>query len=257
MAMSNDEQQSTFTLDGRRIPFTPGQTIMDAALAAGVYIPHLCHKPGYAPHGSCRVCVVRAEGRELSACTAPAAADMSVESEVPDIRALRVAVPQMLFAEGNHVCPACEASGNCTLQAVAYHCGMLTPRFPQRFPRRAVDASHPDVILDRNRCILCELCVRASRDHDGKAVFAVSGRGIGSRLIVDAPSGRLGDTDFSAEDAAAHVCPVGTILPRDEAFRTPIGRRRFDVAPVSRVGDVAPDPDAEAPVPDTATEVMV
>jgi len=250
--MSNEQQRSTFTLDGRRIAFTPGQTIMDAALAAGVYIPHLCHKPGFTPHGSCRVCVVRADDREVSACTAPAATDMRVESEVADIRALRVAVLQMLFAEGNHICPACEASGNCTLQAVAYHCGMLTPRFPQRFPRRAVDASHPDFILDHNRCILCELCVRASRDHDGKRVFAVSGRGIASKLIVDAPSGRLGDTGFSADDAAAHVCPVGAILRRGEAFRVPIGRRRFDVAPVSRVGDIQTDPD----VPAKAAEVL-
>jgi [NiFe] hydrogenase diaphorase moiety small subunit len=233
------DDRPRFVLDGRRIPFTPGQTIMDAALAAGVYIPHLCHKPGFAPHGSCRVCVVRANGRELSACTAPATADLEVESETDDIRALRVAVLQMLFAEGNHVCPACEASGDCALQAVAYHCGMLTPRFPQRFPRRAVDASHPDVILDHNRCILCELCVRASRDHDRKAVFAVSGRGIASRLIVDAPSGTLGDTDFSIDDLAAHVCPVGAILPRGQAFRVPIGKRRYDRTPISAVGDVA------------------
>jgi [NiFe] hydrogenase diaphorase moiety small subunit len=239
------DERPAFTLDGGRIPFEPGQTIMDAALAAGVYIPHLCHKPGYAPHGSCRVCVVRVEGREQSACTAPAAPDLVVESETEDIRALRRAVLQMLFIEGNHICPACELSGACTLQAVAYHCGMLTPRFPQRFPRRAVDASHPDFVLDHNRCILCELCVRASRDHDHKRVFAISGRGISSRLIVDAPSGRLGDTDFSVDDAAAHVCPVGAILPRRGAFGVPIGKRRYDLAPVSRTGDVAAQPAVE------------
>jgi [NiFe] hydrogenase diaphorase moiety small subunit len=239
------DERPAFTLDGQRIPFTTGQTIMDAALAASVYIPHLCHKPGYAPHGSCRVCVVRADGRELSACTAPAVAGLVVESETEDLRALRRAVLQMLFIEGNHVCPACEASGACTLQAVAYHCGMLTPRFPQRFPRRAVDGSHPDFILDHNRCILCELCVRASRDHDGKRVFAISGRGIASRLIVDAASGRLGDTSFASDDEAAQVCPVGAILPRREAFRVPIGKRLFDRAPISRSGDVAPQPDVE------------
>jgi [NiFe] hydrogenase diaphorase moiety small subunit len=239
------QERPTFTLDGRRIPFEPGQTIMDAALAAGVYIPHLCHKPGFAPHGSCRVCVVSANGRERSACTAPAAPGLVVESETDDIRALRLAVLQMLFIEGNHVCPACEVTGACALQAVAYHCGLLTPRFPQRFPRRAVDGSHPDFVLDHNRCILCELCVRASRDHDGKRVFAISGRGIASRLIVDAPSGRLGDTDFSIADEAAHVCPVGAILPRRQAFRVPIGQRRYDRSSISRTGDVALTPDAE------------
>jgi len=232
-------EHSSFRQDGRSIPFTPGQTIMDAALAAGVYIPHLCHNPDFAPHGSCRVCVVRANGREVSACTAPAALDMEVESESASVRALRVAILQMLFVEGNHVCPGCEKSGACQLQAVAYHCGMLEPHFKHFFPRRDVDASHPDVILDFNRCILCELCVRASRDQDHKRVFAISGRGIGSRLIVDSPSGRLGDSRFAITDKAAHVCPVGAILPRRAAYRVPIGERLYDREPIDTVGDVA------------------
>ena len=83
----------------------------------------------------------------------------------------------MLFVEGNHVCPTCEKSGNCQLQAVAYYLGMLTPHFNHFYPPREVDASHPDVVIDFNRCILCELCVRASRDVDGKNVFGLSGRG--------------------------------------------------------------------------------
>jgi [NiFe] hydrogenase diaphorase moiety small subunit len=212
---------------------------MDAALAAGAYIPHLCHNPEFAPHGSCRVCVVRANGRDVSACTAPAATDMEVESETEDIRALRVAILQMLFVEGNHICPACDKSGACQLQAVAYYCGMLEPHFTHLFPQRRVDGSHPDFVLDHNRCILCELCVRASRDHDGKRVFAISGRGIDSRLIIDSPTGLLGDSRFAASDKAAHVCPVGAILPRRSAFRVPIGERLYDRQPIDRVGDVA------------------
>ena len=230
---------SSFLLDGKRIAFEPGQTIMDAALAAGEYIPHLCHNPEFAPHGSCRVCVVRANGREVSSCTSPAAAEMVVESETEDLRALRVAILQMLFVEGNHICPACEKSGACQLQAVAYYCGMLEPHFRHFVPHRNVDASHPDAILDLNRCILCELCVRASRDHDGKRVYAISGRGYRSRLIVDSPSGRLGDSRFAIGDKAAHVCPVGAILPRRVGYSVPIGRRLYDRAPISRVGDAA------------------
>ncbi len=135
--------------------------------------------------------------------------------------------------------PACEKSGACQLQAVAYHCGMLEPHFKHFFPRREVDASHPDAILDFNRCILCELCVRASRDHDGKRVFAISGRGVHSRLIVDSPSGRLGDSRFSITDKAAHVCPVGAILPRRAGYRVPIGERLYDRASIAVVGDAA------------------
>jgi [NiFe] hydrogenase diaphorase moiety small subunit len=240
-------EPNTFSIDGAAIPFQPGQTIMDAASAAGVYIPHLCHNPDYAPHGSCRVCVVRANGREVSACTAPATPGLEVESETEALRALRVAILQMLFVEGNHVCPACERTGACQLQAVAYYCGMLEPRFKHFFPRRELDASHPDVVLDLNRCILCELCVRASRDQDQKRVFAISGRGVDSHLIVDSPTGLLGDSDLEVTDRAAHVCPVGAILPRHHVgdaedrrgYRVPIGERLYDREPISRVGDVA------------------
>jgi [NiFe] hydrogenase diaphorase moiety small subunit len=70
-------------------------------------------------------------------------------------------------------------------------------------------------------------------------VFAISGRGIDSRLIIDSPTGLLGDSRFAASDKAAHVCPVGAILPRRSAFRVPIGERLYDRQPIDRVGDVA------------------
>jgi [NiFe] hydrogenase diaphorase moiety small subunit len=236
-----------FRLDGHEIPFQPGQTLMDAALAAGAYIPHLCHNPELAPHGSCRLCLVRVGGRLVSACTTPAVAHLEVESEVPDIQASRRAIVQMLFVEGNHICPACEKTGACQLQAVAYYTGMLTPRFTHFFPRRELDASHPEFVIDFNRCILCELCVRASRDLDGKNVFAISGRGIGSRLVIDSPTGKLGDSTFAASDRAAHVCPVGAILAKRSAYTVPIGQRLYDRAPISQVGDVAANEGRRAP----------
>jgi [NiFe] hydrogenase diaphorase moiety small subunit len=230
---------NSFRLDGKTVPFTPGQTIMDAALAAGEYIPHLCHNPEFAPHGSCRVCLVGVNGRQVSACTVPATAGMDVDSASAEIQSTRRAILQMLFVEGNHVCPACEKSGACQLQAVAYYTGMLAPHFTHFFPHREVDASHPDYVIDFNRCILCELCVRASRDVDGKRVFAISGRGLGSRLVVDSPTGKLGDSLFTKDDKAAHVCPVGAILPKHKGYEVPIGRRLYDKEPISRVGDVA------------------
>jgi len=228
----------SFTLDGREIPFVPGQTIMEAAQAAGVYIPHLCHNPDYAPHGSCRVCLVGVGRRQVSACTTRVMEGMEVDNASEAVQANRRAVLQMLFAEGNHICPACERSGNCQLQAVAYYTGMLAPHYPPFFPRRPVDASHPDFIIDFGRCILCELCVRASRDHDGKRVFAISGRGLDSHLVIDSESGLLGDSCFAATDRAAHVCPTGAILPKHKGYERPIGERLYDREPISKVGDL-------------------
>ena len=233
------DRQQTFKLDGKSIPFKTGDTIMDAALRAGEYSPHLCHNPEFVPHGSCRVCIVKANGRTVSSCTQPAIENAEVESNSEEIMSKRRSLLQMLFVEGNHVCPGCEKSGACQLQAVAYYTNMLSPHFTHFFPRREVDASHADFIIDYNRCILCELCVRASRDVDGKNIFSISGRGIHRHLTINAPSGKLGDTGFDQSDKAAHVCPVGAILSRQQGYDQPIGQRLYDRQPISIVGDVA------------------
>lgn len=223
----------TFTLDGKEIPFEEGQTVIQAALDAGAYIPHLCHHPEFPPHGSCKLCTVKIDGRQTASCTRRAEAGMQVESDTQELNDERRALTQMLFVEGNHFCPSCEKSGNCQLQATAYQLHMLTPHFDHFYPNRPVDASHPDYLLDFNRCILCSLCVRASRDVDGKNVFALAGRGIGTHLTVNAASHRLADTDFSADDMAAKVCPVGVILKKRVGFAVPIGQRTFDLKPAA------------------------
>ncbi|MFN4265950.1 MAG: 2Fe-2S iron-sulfur cluster-binding protein [Aquabacterium sp.] len=231
--MSQTVPQPTFVLDGQAIPFEPGQTVIQAATAAGHYIPHLCHHADFDPVGSCKVCSVRVQGRMMAACTLPAQAGMVVESEQADVQHGRQRVVQMLFVEGNHHCPFCEKSGDCHLQAVAYHLGMQDTHFAHAFPQRAVDASHPDVWLDRSRCILCDLCVRASRDIDGKSVFAVGGRGHDTTLLVNSPSGLLKDSAIAASDRAMSVCPVGALLPKRHGFVIPIGQRRYDQADIA------------------------
>ena len=229
----------TFQLDGIDVPFDEGQSILSAALAAGTYVPYLCYHPEFQPHGSCRVCIVKVNGRTQASCTTPARAGDVVESNVEDVTGMRRTLVQMLFTEGNHFCPGCEASGSCTLQAVGYELGMTDAHYTLMFPDRPVDASHPDVLLDFNRCILCELCVRASALVDKKDVFALSGRGITKHLVVNAESGKLADTGFSVDDKAMNVCPVGVILRKRRGFAVPIGERKYDAHPIREVA-VAP-----------------
>ena len=224
---------TTFLLDNEEIDFTPGQSILEAARAVGKWIPHLCWHPDFPPHGSCKLCTVKIGTRQVSACTTAAAPGLEVENRSAELDEKRRTLLQMLFVEGNHFCPSCEKSGHCLLQATAYDLGMMSPHFDHFFPDRPLDASHADMLLDLNRCILCELCVKASRDVDGKNVFALSGRGIKSHLVVNATSGRLADTDFAAADRAAAICPVGVILPKGRGFAVPIGSRPYDKAPVS------------------------
>lgn len=232
---------STFLLDGVEIPFEPGDTLMVAAHRAGRTLPHLCWHPQLGQSGACRVCMVEltdAQGhaRQVAACTTRAEAGTTVACRTPALDATRRLLLQMLFVEGNHFCPSCEKSGACLLQSTAYDMGMMGPHFEEFYPRRPVDASHPTMWLDLNRCILCKLCVRASHEVDGKDVFAIGGHGIGAHLIVDAPTGRLAESRLADTDFAAGVCPVGAILPKRRGFQVPIGERPVDRAAAAPEG---------------------
>jgi len=225
----------TITIDGKEIPFKEGQTIMEAATAANLYIPHLCHNPDYEPHGSCKLCTVKVNGRNCTACTFPAAEDQNVVNTSEALSADRKRITQMLFVEGNHFCPSCEKTGNCQLQGVAYHLNMLDNHYPHFFADREIDASHPDVLIDHNRCIFCSLCVRASQQSDNKNVFAISGRGINKRLIINSESGKLKDSDIDINDCAAHICPTGAILIKRTAYTVPIGQRLYDQQQIDQI----------------------
>lgn len=227
----------TFLLDGKSVVFAPGDTLLQAATNAGHYIAHLCWHPEFSANGSCRLCTVHVNGRSGAACTVQAAPGLTVESNTDELNAQRKTLLQMLFIEGNHFCPSCEKSGDCLLQATAYELHMEGPHFEEFYPDRRVDASHAEVWLDLNRCILCSLCVRASDEVDGKQVFAIGGHGIATHLLVNSPSGRLGSSTLQASDRAASICPVGAILPKRHGFAIPIGQRRFDVKPVSQQVD--------------------
>jgi [NiFe] hydrogenase diaphorase moiety small subunit len=223
----------TFSLDGNEVEFAHGDSILQAATRAGHYIPHLCWHPEFGAAGSCRICTVKVNGRTGASCTVLAASGQEVESDTHELNSQRKTMLQMLFVEGNHFCPSCEKSGNCSLQATAYAMGMQGPHFEEFYPDRPVDASHPDMMLDLNRCILCGLCVRASQQTDQKNVFAIGGHGIHTHLLVNSPSGTLGDSNFLPGDRAANICPTGVILHKRRGFVVPIGQRQFDATSIA------------------------
>ena len=230
-------------IDGQSIEATPGQTVLEAAQDADVYIPRLCWLQGLTPAGSCRLCTVRVNGRTQSACTQPVAPNMIVENDTEELRQLRRDLIDMLFVEGNHFCMFCEKSGDCELQALAYRFGITAPKYPFMFPKREVDASHPDILIDRNRCILCGRCVRASQQLDGKQVFGFIGRGPEKRIAVNSESD-LAASDVEAHDRAIEACPTGSLLKKRAGFRVPVGQRTFDSQPI---GSEIEKPDEDPP----------
>ena len=86
-------------------------------------------------------------------------------------------------------------------------------------------------MIDRNRCVLCARCVRASQQYDGKHVFDFVGRGPHRRIAVDAKA-KLGDTDLGVADKAAELCPVGAIIKKRVGYAVPYGQRLYDTLPI-------------------------
>jgi [NiFe] hydrogenase diaphorase moiety small subunit len=209
---------------------TRGQYLVDAARENGVYIPTLCNYPGIKPKGGCRICTVRVNGKLSTACTTPVAEGMSIENDIKDINELRKSIIELLFVEGNHFCPACEKSGNCELQALAYRFKMLVPRYPYQFPVRKVDASHPRIIKEQNRCILCKRCIRAITDETGRSIFAYRRRSSSVEVVVDPKLGKQLTEELAQK--AMDVCPVGSIIVKEKGFYMPIGERKYDKTPI-------------------------
>ncbi len=223
-------KQITFTIDGETCKAEEGTYILDAARKNNKYIPTLCNLEGIPPKGACRMCTVKINGKLVTSCTTRVTDGMQIESEDPGLDDLRKSILEMLFVEGNHLCPSCEKSGSCELQALAYRYRMTVPRYPFFFPRRNIDSTHPKIIKDHNRCILCKRCIRAIKDQNGKSIFAFLNRGHHTKIYVDPD---LADklTDELA-DRAVEICPVGAIMKRGDGFKDPIGERKYDKQPI-------------------------
>jgi [NiFe] hydrogenase diaphorase moiety small subunit len=219
-----------FTIDGKECFAERGQNVLDAATDNGIFIPALCHIRDVKPAGACRLCNVKIAGRLMTACTTPVESGMEIENDIPEVQDLRLAIIEMLFVEGNHFCPACEKSGNCELQALAYRYQMMVPRFPYEFSVKEIDASTPKLIIDHNRCILCKRCIRAFKDENGKNIFAFKKRGHKLQINIDEKlSANLSD---EMAQKAMDICPVGAIIRKEKGFNEPIGTRKYDKMPI-------------------------
>ncbi len=220
----------TFEIDGKQFKARAGQTIVEAARENHVYIPVLCWYEGLKPAGICRICTVKVNGRNMAACTTPVADGMIVDNVTPELEDMRKALVEMLFVEGNHMCPTCEKSGNCELQALGYRYGLLAPRFPYFFPVRKMDATYTKIMIDTNRCVQCRRCVRGITTKDGKHIFAMTGRSGKSTIVAD-PALEAKMSDDMAKKAMDQ-CPVGAIIKKEIGFAVPIGRRTYDSSPI-------------------------
>jgi formate dehydrogenase major subunit len=209
------------TIDGKQCSGVAGETILEVAQKNEVTIPTMCYLKGLTPIGACRMCVVEVEKNPklLTSCTTPAQDGMVVHTTTEKLFNYRKQVLELLFAGRNHFCMYCSQSGDCELQRQAIEHGMDSVRYPYLYADFSNDATHPEIQLDHNRCILCLRCIRICAEKVGAHTLDLQKRGWNATVVADLGK-KLGESDTCVScGACAQVCPTGTITLREFAYR--------------------------------------
>jgi len=222
-------------IDGRDAEVDQGKTILEAAQSLGICIPTLCHHKALIPRGACRMCIVEDKGRLKASCTMPAENGMDIITNSPRIQHIRTTTIQMIFTSRNHYCMYCEVSGNCELQDLGYKLGMDHFSFETYEKRYPVDVSHPYIMIEHNRCILCGRCIRACTDLAGHFVLTESNRGVKTLIVADLQQ-PLGQSSCVSCGACVQVCPTGALIEKRAAYQ----RSRDKNEQIKTVCDMCP-----------------
>ncbi|HLK38678.1 MAG TPA: 2Fe-2S iron-sulfur cluster-binding protein [Polyangiaceae bacterium] len=234
----------TFKLDGKTIPFEPGDTIIQAAYREGIEIPHYCWHPGLSAPANCRMCLVeilpKPGARPLMldvlqwdaragayrttqkpklqpACYTAAADGMDVRGDTSEhARKARHDVQEFLLLNHPVDCPICDQSGECKLQDYWLEYGQYQKRMrdePVHKPKGVVFG--PTIVYDGERCVMCTRCTRFMAEVAKDPVLDMRERGNLNEIFV-APGRQLdGHYTFMTE----HVCPVGALTTKDFRFK--------------------------------------
>ena len=232
------------TIDGTDVKAEKGDTVLEAAQSAGLYIPTLCYHPDLMPYGGFRLCVVEIEKMRgfPTSCTTPATEGMVVTTNSPQLQELRKSFLQLILTEHpnacltchrrerckpydiclRHVavterCVSCPKNKQCELQYLVDYIGIDEVTLPYKYKDLPVDFTRePLVQRDYNLCILCGRCVQACSDARGIGAVSFVNRGIDT-VVGTAHDKPLQDSGCRFCGACVEVCPTGALM--DEGAR--------------------------------------
>lgn len=236
------------TINGKRVVFEEGETVLEVATKAGIYIPTLCARPDLPSIGACRLCIVEVEGVRgfPNSCTLPAREGMVVRTETPDIRAVRRNVFQLILSEhpsscivcnnqdecdqvrhgeykaGRVIgCYTCSNKDRCEIRELAKYLRIKEIRFPMLYKNLPLERGDPFLVRDYNLCILCARCVRACQNVLGHSAITLTKRGHDTKVgtLLEIPHLESGCV-FCGH--CIDVCPTGALTARGSKwFGTP------------------------------------
>lgn len=228
-------------IDGTEVEVEKGTLIIRAAEQVGVHIPRFCDHPLLKPVGACRQClvdvampdregVVRPMPKPQASCTMTVAPGMEVATQLTSTTAQRAQEGVMEFLLINHPldCPVCDKGGECPLQNQALSNGRATSRFQdakRTYPKPL--AVSTQILLDRDRCILCQRCVRFSKEIAGDAFIDLQGRGA-KEQIGGFDAAVLGFADARADALDQYAGPGGQAGLAGGMHPGPVGAAELD-----------------------------
>lgn len=214
------------TIDGKKLDFKKGETILQVALRNGIYIPHFCYHPALSIAGNCRICLVEVENmpKLVISCATLAEKDMVVKTNSPAVIEAQNAIMEFILINHPLDCPICDEAGECKLQDYAYKYGKGYSRFDEEkvIKDKRIPLG-PNVLFDAERCISCSRCIRYCDEITKSHELTFVNRG--EKVTIETFPGKQLDNPYSMN--VIEICPVGALTSRHFRFRARVWDMSF------------------------------